>query len=259
MNSEAYLEGYLHKEAGSESDRIAAKYGTKNFKKRYGSARKSGATIQQAAKAGMARSKSPAVATTPTTSPATRNTPPTPAAVVAPLGKPPVDSRLSQAATSSKNTYDSIRGADAKANFANKLRNVYTSKGVAAPAWIDPVESMSTEAKKQEMKVLGKDTYGQLSGMEMKNKHVADTLNNLSSKGITQVPEWMYEEMRAGNLTAANEAQLKFNYMNTPEYHAAWQKGQDLVNSVEADSNKPTAPAAPAAPSGNVLAGNTSL
>ena len=195
MNNEAYLDGYLCKEAGSTSDRIAAKYGTKDFKEKYRAKLKAGGTSQQAAKAGMAKIITPPVVNA--------STPVTP---------------------------------DAHKILATKLK---------------------------EMSNLGQDTYKQIRTPAIRDKYVADTLANIRSKGPRQTPSWLNEEMRKGNLSIANEAQLRADYMNTPEYIKKWSAGEKMFNDKMQEFNAPAVkqkvPPIQQTPAGNILAGNTQI
>ncbi len=221
MDPQAFLEGYLSKEAGSVSDDIVAKYGTKKFRKGYQTARKKGATSQQAARKAIQ---------TPTPTPAPTPTPtPTP--------------RLAAAARSSKKTFDAISNPESKARFSRQLQNIYKKKNIAAPAWVDPVKAMSKEDKLQEFKTLGQEHAKTLTDPAARSEFVQSTLSNIDRQGLTHTPEWMYDAMRKGQLDASTEALLKHRYMQTPEYQANWQRGQDLFDQKMREFNSPDVPA----------------
>jgi hypothetical protein len=289
MDPQAFLEGYLRKEADSRSDSIVARYGTKNFRDSYKKARSAGKTTQQASE--QAIKASPRVAPTASTPRTTSlpvkkstlfpfNTPkqallPHPVEASTPKTAPaPISPKLRAAHASSKRTYDEISNPEQKAQYANKLQSIYTDNNAQAPAWIDPVKSMPAQEKVREYKQLGKDHYTTLQDVDSRSQFVQDTLSNIDRQGLSDTPEWMYDAMRKGQLNAGTEASLKYRYMQTPEHQAAWQRGKDLFDQKMREFNAPEeAPVKKPSlkeifkpkqqpqqkPSGNLFAGNTSI
>jgi hypothetical protein len=119
-------------------------------------------------------------------------------------------------------------GPEQAAKYTQSIQDIYNRQGMEAPAWTDPVGSMSTQQKMDEFKHLGRDAYQGKDSIAARSKHIQDTLGNIKSQGLTHTPEYMYDAMRRGELDASTEAQLKMNYFNSPEYQANYKKMQDL-------------------------------